>query len=100
MTVGCFIGLVMRSFVNGSFNWFDGINTLPPTAGNLASMVSKMLDGKTINHNLSSGSAIWQKFKQYIQKLFGLSTQETVSDAEARKFIKQTIIELAFRFEQ
>jgi hypothetical protein len=98
MTVGCFIGLVMRSFVNGSFNWFDGINTLPPTAGNLASMVSKMLDGKTINHNLSSGSAIWQKFKQYIQKLFGLSTQETVSDAEARKFIKQTITRIGVPF--
>jgi len=91
MTVGCFIGLAMRSLVNGSFNWFDGINTLPPTAGNLASMVNNMLDGKTINHNLSSGSAIWQKFKQYIQKLFGLSNQEAVSDAEARKFIKQTI---------
>ncbi|MFZ5645982.1 MAG: hypothetical protein ACOY46_20705 [Bacillota bacterium] len=91
MTVGCFIGLAMRSLVNGSFNWFDGVNTLPPTAGNLASMVSNMLDGKTINHNLSSGSAIWQKFKQYIQKLFGLSSQEAVTDAEARKFIKQTI---------
>lgn len=91
MTVGCFIGLAMRSLVNGSFNWFDGVNTLPPTAGNLASMVNNMLDGKTINHNLSSGSAIWQKFKQYIQKLFGLSNQEAVSDAEARKFIKQTI---------
>lgn len=91
MTVGCFIGLTMRSLVNGSFNWFDGVNTLPPTAGNLASMVSNMLDGKNINHNLSSGSAIWQKFKQYIQKLFGLSNEEAVSDAEARKFIKQTI---------
>lgn len=91
MVVGCFIGLVMRPLVNGSFNWFDGINTLPPTAGNLASMVSKMLDGKTINHNLSSGSAIWQNFKQYIQKIFGLSSQETVSDVEARKFIKQAI---------
>ena len=91
MTVGVFIGLAMRSLVNGSFNWFDGVNTWSPTAGNLASMVSNMLDGKTINHNLSSGSAIWQKFKEYIQKLFGLSTQEAVSDAEARKFIKQTI---------
>lgn len=91
MTVGVFIGLIMRSLVNGQFNWFDGVNTLPPTDGNLASMVNNMLDGKTINHNLSSGSAIWQKFKQYIQKLFGLSLQEAVSDAEARKFIKQTV---------
>ena len=91
MTVGVLIGLAMRSLVNGQFNWFDGVNTLPPTAGNLASMVCNMLDGKTINHNLSSGSEIWQKFKEYIQKLFDLSTQEAVSEAEARKFIKQTI---------
>lgn len=92
MTVGVFIGLVMRSLVNGQFNWFDGVNTLPPTAGNLATMVNLMLDGKIINHNLSSGSAIWQQFKQYIQKLFSLSSQEAVSDAEARKYIKQAII--------
>ncbi|SHI41932.1 hypothetical protein [Parasporobacterium paucivorans] len=92
MAVGCFIGLAIRSLVNGTFNWFDGVNTLPPTAGNLASMVNKMLDGKTINHNLSSGSAIWQKFKQYIQKIFMLSPQESVSEAEARKFIRQKTI--------
>jgi hypothetical protein len=91
MTVGCFIGLTMRTLINGSFNWFDGVNTLPPTAGNLASMVSNMLDGKAINHNLSSGSAIWQKFKQYIQSLFDLSSEKTVSESEARKFIKQKI---------
>lgn len=91
MVVGCFIGVAMRSLVNGSFNWFDGVNTLPPTDGNLASMVNNMLDGKTINHNLSSGSATWQKFKQYIQKLFGLSSKESVSEDEARKYINQRI---------
>lgn len=91
MVVGCFIGLVMRSYINGSFNWFDSVNTLPPTPINLASLVNKMLDGKTINQNLSSGSAIWQKFKQYIQSLFRLSSQESVSEAEARKYIKQKI---------
>lgn len=91
MTVGCFIGLAMRSLVNGSFTWFDGANPILPTAGNLAKMVCNMIDGKAINNSLSSGSAIWQKFKQYIQKLFGLSNQQVASDAEARKFIKQTI---------
>lgn len=92
MTVGCFIGLAMRSLVNGAFNWNDGSNPILPAPGNLARMVSLMLDGKTINHTLSSGSAIWQKFKPYIQKLFGLSAQESSSDDEARKFIRQTVI--------
>jgi hypothetical protein len=91
MTVGVFIGLAMRFLVNGSFNWFDGTNTLPPTEANLATMVVKILNNKAINYNLSSGSKIWQRFKPYIQKLFNLSDQEVINEKETRKFINQAI---------
>ena len=94
MTAGCFIGIAMRFLINGSFNWFDGINTLPPTEDNLASMINNMVDGKAINQNLSSGSEIWQNFKQYIQTMFKLNSQESVSEAEARKYIKQVITKI------
>ena len=88
LAAGCFIGLALRSFVNGSFNWIDSNNnTHLPTAENLASMVNKMLDGKTLNNFLSSGSAIWQKFKPYAKAVFGLSDRDSVSEDETRKYI-------------
>jgi predicted MPP superfamily phosphohydrolase len=99
MAAGCFIGLIMRSLVNGSFNWIDSSNnTHLPTAGNLASMINKMLSGISTNNYLSSGSAIWQQFKPYIQKLFDLTPQDVVSDAEARKYAKQRITGIGVPF--
>lgn len=92
LAAGCFIGLALRSFVNSSFNWIDSNNnTHLPTAENLASMVNKMLDGKTLNNFLSSGSAIWQKFKPYAKAVFGLSDRDSVSDTETRKYIRAKI---------
>ena len=92
LAAGCFIGLGLRSFVNSSFNWIDSNNnTHLPTAENLASMVNKMLDGKTLNNFLSSGSAIWQKFKPYVKAVFGLSDRDSVSDTETRKYIRAKI---------
>jgi hypothetical protein len=92
LVAGCFIGLTLRSFVNASFNWIDSNNnTHLPTAENLASMVNKMLDGKTLNNFLSSGSAIWQKFKPYAKAVFGLSDRDSVSEAETRNHIRAKI---------
>lgn len=92
LAAGCFIGLALRSFVNASFNWIDSNNnTHLPTAENFASMVNKMLDGKTLNNFLSSGSAIWQKFKPYAKAVFGLSDRDSVSDTETRKYIQVKI---------
>lgn len=92
LAAGCFIGLTLRSFVNASFNWIDSNNnTHLPTAENLASMVNKMLDGKTLNNFLSSGSAIWQEFKPYAKAVFGLSDRESVSEVETRKYIRAKI---------
>ncbi|GHV32100.1 hypothetical protein FACS18949_02070 [Clostridia bacterium] len=99
MTVGCFLGVVLRSFINGSFIWHDNANNpFLPTEANFASMVNKMLANQTLNNYLSSGSEIWRQFKQYVKKIFGLSDNEVVSDAEARKFAKQKIIGIGVPF--
>lgn len=88
LTAEVFVGLVLRPFINGSFNWIDHQNnTNSPTAVNLASMVNKMLSGETLNNYLSSGSAIWQKFKPYAKTVFGLKDTECVSETETRKYI-------------
>jgi hypothetical protein len=103
LTAEVFLGLVMRPFVKGkpsaTFNWIDNQNnTNEPTAGNLASMINKMMSGQTLNHYLSSGSAIWQKFKPYVKAVFGLKDTECSSDTEARKYISKATVNIGVPF--
>ncbi|MDR2266247.1 MAG: hypothetical protein LBE09_01495 [Christensenellaceae bacterium] len=88
MTAGCFIGLVMRFFVDSKYSWHDGINAQPPTAENLASMINRMLEGKAEKDTISSGSGTWQKFRPFLTGLFNLDLKQVVTDSEARKHIK------------
>jgi hypothetical protein len=95
LTAEVFIGLALRPFIKGSFNWIDHQNnTNLPTPENLASMVSKMMSGQTLNNYLSSGSAIWQKFKPYAKAVFDLEDTKCVSEAETRKYILVKIAEI------
>ena len=49
-----FLGLVLRSFIGGSFNWLDHQNnTNQPTDKNLSSMINKY------DYRLASGSETW-----------------------------------------
>jgi len=98
MTVGCFIGLVLREYIKGPFNWFDGTNTHPPETDNLARMICIMMDGKATGHYMASGTKIWRQFKPYIESIFNLSPTESVNDNEARKYIKVKIIETGVPF--
>ena len=96
---GFFLGLALRSYVNGPFNWIDSVNnTFPPTAENLASMIKRMVSGKAVNEHFSSGSAVWQKFKPYAQRIFRLADRECVSEVETRKYIRARIQEIAVPF--
>lgn len=94
LAAGCIMGLCFRSFVNGAFNWIDtSNNTHLPTPEHLASMLNRMISGKALNEYFTSGSALWQKFRPYARSIFGLTEQETVTEAESRKFIKVKIQE-------
>ena len=94
LTAEVFIGMAMRPLINGSFNWIDHQNnTNQPTAVNLAEMISQMSSNQTLNNYLSSGSAIWQRFKPYAKSVFGLKDKECISDTETRKFIKLKVTE-------
>ena len=92
LAVGCILGTALRFLVNSSYNWFDGTNTFPSTESVVEGMIGKILEGKVINNNLSSGSDAWKRFQPYIKVLFGLADVEAVNETEARKYIRQAII--------
>lgn len=96
ITCGYILGYVLRFYVNSEFSWNRGDNNpWPFTEKNIATMIKDMCDGKTVNHYLSPGSEVWQKFKPYAQKVFKLSDGEAVNDTEARKYMSKQCTEKA-----
>lgn len=96
MACGYILGFVLRHYINSEFSWNKGDNNpWPFTEKNIAIMIADMCGGKTVNHYLSPGSEIWQKFKPYVQRVFKLSDGETVNETEARKYMSKQCTEKA-----
>lgn len=87
------LGFVMRYYVNGEFNWITSdSNVFYLNEKNMATMIFNMCKDKAFNNTLSSGTAIWQQFRQYARKIFNLSEQESASEEQARKYMRERII--------
>jgi Txe/YoeB family toxin of Txe-Axe toxin-antitoxin module len=87
------LGYVLRFYINGEFNWVDSANNPNYlTEKNLATMIVNMCKGQVTNNTLSSGSETWQQFRNYAQKIFNLSDQESASEEQARKYMRERII--------
>lgn len=96
MACGYILGFILRHYVNSEFSWNQGDNNpWPFTEKNVAIMINDMCCGKTVNHYLSPGSEVWQKFKPYVQKVFRLSDGEAVNETEARKYMSRQCTEKA-----
>ncbi|GHV30514.1 hypothetical protein FACS1894167_11480 [Synergistales bacterium] len=99
MACAYLLGFVLRFYVNGDFNWVKtDKNTFPPTEKNMASMIQAMCSGDVTNNTLSSGSDTWRAFQPYAQKVFGLSLKEAVNEDEARKYIRERIVDAGTPF--
>lgn len=86
------LGYVLRFYVNREFNWVDDANNPNYlTENNLATMIVNMCKDKVTNNTLSSGSEIWQQFRNYAQKIFRLNDQESASEEQARKYMRERI---------
>lgn len=93
MVTGALLGFVFGYYVNGDFNWIDDSNNpFILTDQHLTSMITKLCKGKAINHTLCSGSEIWHKFRDYIKAIFKLSVDESANEDQARKYVREKII--------
>ncbi|MEN6325740.1 MAG: hypothetical protein ABFD18_06000 [Syntrophomonas sp.] len=93
------LGFVLRFYVNGQFNWIDNVNnTNLLTVKNMATMITNMCKDKVINNTLSSGSEIWQRYRDYAKSIFKLNDQEASSEEQARKFMREKIIKAGVPF--
>lgn len=79
------LGFVFRFWKDSEFNWIDNeSNPSVLTEKYLAKMVWTICSDKAINHTLSSGSEIWQSFKDYLKSVFDLKDNEVPNEQKAR----------------
>lgn len=79
------LGFVFRYWKDSEFNWVDNeSNPSVLTDKYLSKMVITICTDKAINHTLSSGSEIWQSFKQYLKSIFGFKDNEVPNEQKAR----------------
>ena len=93
MACAYLLGYVFRFWKNSDFNWVGSDSVPHPlTEATLATMIVNMCQEKTVNHTLTSGSEIWQKFKPFLQKVFGLSDTDAPNEERARHSLSAKII--------
>lgn len=79
------MGFVFRFWKDSEFNWVDNeSNPSVLTDKYLARMIWTICSDKAINHTLSSGSEIWQSFKEYLKGVFDLKDNEVPNEQKAR----------------
>ena len=93
MACAYLLGYVFRFWKNSDFNWVGNDSVPHPlTEATLATMIISMCQEKTVNHTLTSGSEIWQKFKPFLQKVFGLNDTDVPNEERARHSLSAKII--------
>lgn len=97
--VACILGSVMRFYKDSQYFWIDDTeNTHILTEQNMATMILEICRGPKAGNTLSCGSKTWQKFKEYVQRIFALSEEDVISEEQARKFMREKLVTTGLPF--
>lgn len=89
---GVLLGFVFSCYQNSAYNWTDSAQgTHVLTESNIKAMVLSMCKGNTSTDYLSAGSITWQKFREYIKKIFNLNDGQTANETEGMRSVRESI---------
>lgn len=89
---GVLLGFVFRFYVNGAFSWIDDSqNSHNLNENTMSTMIARMVKGKMAADYLSAGSATWQEFRKYAQRLLGLDDSQTSNEEQAKLHARNRI---------
>lgn len=93
-TVACgvLLGYVFSAYKNSEYSWTDSSQgTQVLNEANLAKMVLLMVKGKTTTDYLSRGSEDFQLFRGRIQKIMGLTENETAAETACWRNMREAV---------
>ena len=89
---GILLGFVFSCYKDSAYSWVnssDGSFVLDEK--NLKSMVLATCKGEATTDYLSAGSVTWQKFRDYIKRIFALSDAQTANEVEGMRSVREKI---------
>ena len=89
---GVLLGFVFSFYKDSAFSWVDstqGTHILSEV--NLKTMVLNTCKGSMSTDYLSAGSVTWQKFREYIQKIFNLNDAQTANETEGMHSVRECV---------
>lgn len=90
---GVLLGFVFSCYMNSQYSWVDSMQaTSTLTEQVLKKMVLSLCKGDMSTDYLSAGSVIWQNFREYLKKLFGLTDGQTANEVEGMRSVRECII--------
>lgn len=96
---GVLLGFVFSCYKNSAYSWTDSSQgTFVLNESNLKTMVLNICKGSMSTDYLSAGSVTWQKFRDYIKKIFNLTDGQTANETAGMRSVRERIIETGAPF--
>lgn len=89
---GVLLGFVFSCYKDSAYSWTDSSQgTFVLNEANLKTMVLNTCKGNMSTDYLSAGSVTWQKFRDYIKKIFNLNDSQTANETEGMRSVRERI---------
>lgn len=89
---GVLLGFAFGFYKDSAYNWTDSNQASHRLdEGNLKTMVLNTCKGTMSTDHLSAGSITWQKFREYIKKIFNLTDGQISTETEGMRSVRESI---------
>lgn len=89
---GVLLGFVFSCYRDSAYSWTDSSQgTFVLSESNLKTMVLNTCKGSMSTDYLSAGTVTWQKFRDYIKKIFNLNDGQTANETEGMRSVRERI---------
>lgn len=89
---GVLMGYVFSFYKDSSFSWVDSATgTFTLNEANLKTLVVKLCRNQMSTDYLSAGSITWQKFREYLKKIFKLDDGQTANETEGMRSVREAV---------
>ena len=90
---GVLLGFVFSFYKNTKYSWTDSIQASHDLSeATLSKMVTTMCTGKMTTDYLSAGSITWQRFSEYLSKIFGLTEAQLAVQTNGYHSVREAVI--------
>ncbi len=96
---GILLGFIFGFYKNSAYSWTDSNQgTFELSESNLNAFITKMCGGKMTTDYLSAGSQTWQRYREYLKKIFRLDDGQTANETEGMRSVRERITQVGAPF--